>query len=172
MASNFSKIVRIAVKNGDAIPENRLKGKSNTGTYFLCSSNQYDEFKEFIDDELVCFIDHDRVKMYYYAFMQTFYLSKDQYVDKMYNFEQYCHSLYSSNIRHKIYLRYRINDSRYFIRFKENDNIYVNAFRHILYGDISYLVLEKRDNKYFIYPELVYLSHPEKEEESDIIYID
>ena len=48
MAAIKSKIMRVSVTNGDAINENRLKGKSNTGTYFICSTNQYDEFKEFI----------------------------------------------------------------------------------------------------------------------------
>ena len=35
MAATKSKIMRVSVTNGDAINENRLKGKSNTGTYFI-----------------------------------------------------------------------------------------------------------------------------------------
>lgn len=49
MAATKTKVMRVSVTNGDALNENRIKGKSNTGTYFICSTNQYDDFKEFIE---------------------------------------------------------------------------------------------------------------------------
>ena len=38
MVGVISKILKVSVTNGDAVAENRLGGRSNTGTYFICSN--------------------------------------------------------------------------------------------------------------------------------------
>lgn len=172
MAATKSKIMRVSVTNGDAINENRLKGKSNTGTYFICSTNQYDEFKEFIEDFETCFVDKNKVREYLTLFKEYFLDKKDLYPDKMENFENYCSSLMGSNFEPSITISMRINDSRYFLRFQNNEDIYVNAIRHILYGEISYLTFEIKNNKCYIYPEINMNRVEIKKGDSDIIYID
>lgn len=171
MAAIKSKIMRVNVTNGDAINENRLKGKSNTGTYFICSTNQYDEFKEFIEEFNCYLIDQNKVKEYLILFKEYFFKTKNLYIDKMANFENYCFSLINSEYETKVNTSIRINDSRYFLRFQNNEDIYVNSIRHILYGEISYLTFEIRDNNCYIYPEINMDKVEEEKGNNDTIYI-
>ena len=172
MAATKSKIMRVSVTNGDAINENRLKGKSNTGTYFICSTNQYDEFKEFFEDFDTCYVESNKVQEYLVLFKEYFFEKKNLYIDKMENFENYCSSLISTNFEPTIKISMRVNDSRYFLRFQNNEDVYVNAIRHVLYGEISFLTFEIKNNKCYIYPEVNMSKVEMKKGEDDIVYID
>ena len=172
MAATKSIILRVSVTNGDVINENRLKGKSNTGTYFICSTNQYDDFKEFIDDFSTSYIDINKIREYQVLFKTFFFEEKDKYIDKMDNFDNYCLSLINLHFNPEVKINIRKNDSRYFLRFEDNKDIFVNAIRHILYGEISYLTFELRENKCFLYPEINMAKIKTRKGEEDIIYID
>lgn len=90
----------------------------------------------------------------------------------MENFENYCYSLISINFEPIIKITTRVNDSRYFLRFQNNEDIYVNAIRHVLYGEISFLTFEIKNNKCYIYPEINMNKVENKKGEDDIFYID
>lgn len=172
MAATKSKIMRVSVTNGDAINENRLKGKSNTGTYFICSSKQYDDFKEFIEQHNKYFIDKKKVYEYLLLFKIMYFKDKELYIDKMEYFEDYCHSLINSSDKAFLDISFRKNDSRYFLKFNNNDDIFAQSLRHILYGERSNLCFEIINDKCYIYPEVVFDLIDDKKGENDIIYID
>ncbi len=152
MASKYLQNIIIEVKNGDALSNNRITGKSNTGTYFLGSSKFYDQIK-LLFDNCVSF-EFDRVKiMEYQTLFKKFYFEhRDNYPDKMLFFETNCEKLINSCENFTLDLVIRNNDSRYFFRFANNDNEFINEFRSILYGDISSIVLSFDGNRCFIYP--------------------
>lgn len=155
MSAFKSTIMRVAVTNGDALPENRKRGKSNTGTYFLCSKDQYNDLQLFVNRRTYQ-VDINKIKEYNILFKKFFFESMDQYPGKMEDFDDFCSLLVNSYNIPSVEISIRENDQRVFLRFVSNENIYVNAIRHILYGEISYLCFEIRGNKTYIYPEIDY----------------
>lgn len=158
MSATISKIMRVEVKNGDAVPNNRLKGKSNTGTYFICSSKDWLEFEEFLpeDKRVKYFIKLDQVEKYKNLFASLFYRFRDLYPDRMKNFEPYCESLYCYTEDPQVIFTLRKNDNRVFLKFDDNCKSGLERqFRDILYANLSYIVFEKvDDHKCYVYPEV------------------
>ncbi len=160
MASTITTKITVSVKNGDVYDEMRLaksngeKGRSNTGTYFLCSTKDYSKFEDFFNNCQKYYFDIQKIKEYQIIFKSFYGNTKDHYLDKMVNFDDYCNTLTSSNTN-VTKMNFRINDTRYFLRFEDNSNELVKAFRHILYGEITNIVLELRGNDCYIYPEIV-----------------
>ena len=160
MASNITTKITISVKNGDVFDEMRLakpngeKGRSNTGTYFLCSTKDFVKYKDFFNNFKKYYFDVNKIKEYQVVFKAFYGDTKDKYLDQMINFDDYCNTLISSNTN-ITKMNFRVNDTRYFLRFEENSNELVKAFRHILYGEITNLVLELRENYCYIYPEII-----------------
>ncbi|QWB96603.1 hypothetical protein KHQ89_04045 [Mycoplasmatota bacterium] len=161
MASKITTRIIVDVKNGDVFDENRLtkingeRRKSNTGTYFLCSSKDYSEYLPFFS---ICDnykFEIDKISEYRIVFKAKFYKDKDNYLDKMNNFDKYCDILVNTDYN-STNINLRQNDTRYFLRFTNNKEELVDAFRHILYGDLSSIVLEFDGNICSIYPVVKY----------------
>lgn len=147
-------IMKVAVTNGDAIDENRKKGRSNTGTYFISSKVNFNNFSEFIDDSILYTIDVKKIQLYQTLFNNYFLKYKNDYPGKMNDFDLYCDSFYSMKDNPIIKISLRENDERVFLRFSDNNNLLVNSFRHILYGELSMIVFDLRNNKCIVYPEI------------------
>lgn len=160
MASKINNRIIVDVTNGDVFDEMRLskddgkKGRSNTGTYFLCSLKNYDKYRYLFDQCKNFYLDINKIKEYQILFKHFYGNMKDKYLDKMSNFDNYCDQIYTANTTLISGMNFRINDHRYFLRFDDNNELLVKAFRHILYGDITQLVLDFVDDKCYIYPEI------------------
>ena len=158
MSAFLSKIMRVEVKGGDAIANNRIEGKSNTGTYFMCSLKDWEKFEKFVpdDDSVEYFIDLKRVQIYKYAFGGAFFDRRNNYPDKMRNFEAFCDSLCAFVVNPQVVFTTRKNDSRVFLKFDNNTKTEIEKqLRDILYADLSLLVFEKvGPNKCLVYPEI------------------
>ena len=152
MGAKISTIVKVEVKNGDALPSNRTHGSSNTGTYFLASGSEFEKILKLIDSSTSFQFDFEKIKEYQVLFKEFFWKYSERYEDKLKNFDNYCSNVLSSCVNYEIKLKVRNNDSRYFLRFENNDDFVVNSFRHILYGDITCIVLEFYNNICKIYP--------------------
>ena len=158
MSAFLSKIMRVEVKSGDAIANNRIEGKSNTGTYFLCSLKDWERFEKFVPDEkqVKYLLDLNRIEIYKNVFSALFYKIRDRYPDKMRNFEPYCDSLCCYVDNPEVIFTTRKNDSRVFLKFDNNcKSDLEKQFRDILYADLSLIVFELLDNgTCLIYPEV------------------
>lgn len=150
-AKKLNSIV-VAVTGGDAIATNRLSGKSNTGTYFISSKKNWREFSQFFNEsgETVYTLDLNRIKAYKATFIEMFFNKKDQYKDKMKNFENICDSLllYCENPIIKFELR--INDSRIFLKFVDNNKEVEYALRGIIYSNLTNLIFVKENAIFYL----------------------
>ena len=158
MSATITKIMRVEVKNGDAVPNNRLQGKSNTGTYFICSTKDWLEYEEFLpnDGSVKYFVSLEKVKEYKHLFASLFYKFRDLYPDKMKHFEPYCESLCCYTKNPEVVFTIRKNDQRIFLKFDDNCKSGLERqFRDILYANLSFIVFEKIDNNIcLVYPEV------------------
>jgi len=153
MAAIHPNLIRVAVTNGDAIPTNRTKGKSNTGTYFVSSTEDWPHFKDFFDEKLTFRFDSLETVGYCAALLAVCGDFKELFPDQFKNVEsfvQFFKEIKNPTTRLKV----RINDKRVFMSFENNADEAVNAFRHLLYGELSVIVMELRGNECFIYPDL------------------
>ena len=64
----------------------------------------------------------------------------------------FCNYLLSLNDNPSVEVTLRINDSRVFMRFKDNTNLVVNVFRNLLYEKLSFICIEKINGLNEIYP--------------------
>lgn len=158
----------IAVTNGDAIASNKTTGKSNTGTYFLCSEKNFENMKIFFEESIEYYFDLDKIFLYQIIVNSLKDKIKNNFVGQMKKFDECCNSFRGIVNNPKIFIDLRINDSRYFFRFKDNDNYFVDSFRHLLYADISNIIMELEGNKCKIYPEFNYIDDKYKEKEFSI----
>ena len=100
MAAKISKRIIIDVKNGDVFDEMRLlksngeKGRSNTGTYFLCSEKDFLEYNYFFSKCKNYYLDINKIKEYQIVFWHFYNYKKDMYLDRMENFNNYWNQIY------------------------------------------------------------------------------
>lgn len=144
--------VLIDVTRGDCLEPNRKSGKSNTGTYFISSLKDYDVYRVYFEDEQKFVINLEKIKEYMILFKNLFMNKMDEYIGKGLNFDLFCNYLLSLKRNPKVEITLRINDSRVFMRFKDNTNAVVNAFRNLLYEDLSHICIEKSNDLYEVYP--------------------
>jgi hypothetical protein len=154
MSAIKGSLIRIAVTNGDALPENRITGKSNTGSYFVSSTDQYEDFKPFCESPNGFIVSRERIIAYREVFLSIFSKDQNSYPGKMQDFNEYCYSLCSLDSDPIVKMSLRVNDSRVFLKFDDNLDPVVTAIRHILYGEVSQLIIEIVDGKRVIYPEI------------------
>lgn len=154
MSAIMKEIILIDVTRGDCLEPNRKSGKSNTGTYFVCSLKDFDIFKTFISDENEYFLNLDKVFEYSILFGNLPSNCLEEYNGKGVKFGSYLNYLLSLKNNPKISVSLRINDSRVFMRFTNNSDVIVNAFRNLLYEDISKICIEKHNDRFDIYPYL------------------
>lgn len=154
MAAKNYDLMKVAVTGGDAIGNNRLTGKSNTGTYFICSNKDWDKFSRFFGDKIKYFLDVKKIQSYKILFMHKFFKFKDRYPDKMRHFEDICDSIMSYQNNPEVFVGIRNNDVRIFMKFIDNNREVEYALRGILYSNLSNLVFEHRGDKCMIYPEV------------------
>lgn len=152
MSAILKKSVLIEVTRGDCLDKNRKSGKSNSGTYFLCSVKNFDEYEEYFNDKYSYEVDLIQVEIYKKIFKEYFEKFKDEYNGKMLDFDTYCNYLLSLNTNPNVSITTRQNDSRIFMKFTENSNSIVKAFRNLLYEDLSFIALEKNNKKILVYP--------------------
>lgn len=161
MSAKKPNLIRIAVTNGDAMPDNRVSGKSNTGTYFVCSNADFSNFGEFFKEGLEYKFDCKRTVAYCLA-LPAVYKDYSRYYphgfDPMSPF-----SAYFANAKRdpETNIGLRINDPRIFMRFLDNNEIYTNAFRNLLFAEISVIVLELTEDDCgnevcLVYPDVDY----------------
>ena len=154
MSSMLKTRVLIAVKGGDSVDSNRKNGKSNTGTYFVCSKKDYEHYESFFLDTNKYILDIKRIAIYGTIFKEFLFERKDEFKGKMESFDGYLNYLTSQLQNPEVNITIRNNDARIFMRFEDNSKDIVNAFRNILYQDLSYIVLEKNENEIFVFPEI------------------
>ena len=152
MSASISTIIKIEVKNGDAFPENRLSGSSNTGTYFLASGDKFEQIKNLMSKCKKYNFDYDKVNEFKLLFSSKFFDYRTKYKDEMSKFICYCNEVLTLCTSQDIEVDIRNNDNRYFFRFKNNDEPIINYFRHMLYGEFTSIVLEFSGDRCLIYP--------------------
>ena len=103
MAAKNYDVMKIAVTGGDAIDNNRISGKSNTGTYFVCSAKDWPTFSRFFDEQKKYFLDISKIYSYKILFLNMFFRFKDKFPDRMRHFEDICDSLMSYQNNPQIY---------------------------------------------------------------------
>ena len=155
MSAKNIDLMRVAVTGGDAIDNNRLTGKSNTGTYFICSAKDWNSFSRFFDETKKYYLDLKRIPIYKNTFIMLFFKYKHLYPDQMKHFEDICDSLMSYQENPELFIGLRNNDVRVFMKFKDNNREVEYALRGILYSELSNLVFENvSKNCCLIYPEV------------------
>ena len=88
----------------------------------------------------------------------------------MKTFNGYCDYILSQVESPKICLSLRKNDSRVFMKFFDNTERITNAFRHILYEDLSLIGITKKNNIYYVYPVInLNFINNKKNESSDLV---
>ncbi len=158
MSAFLNRIMKVEVKGGDAVPNNRKEGKSNTGTYFICSLKDREKYQAFIPDDgkMNFYIDLKRIQIYKKIFSFYFFKDRNLYPDKMRNFEAFCDSLCAFTENPKVIFTTRKNDQRVFLKFDNNIKSEVEKqLRDILYADLSNIVFELiNENTCLVYPEV------------------
>lgn len=142
----------VDVTRGDCLEDNRKSGKSNTGTYFISSLGDFDKFKSYFEKEDNFVLNLNKIREYQVLFNSFFKEKMDEYYGKGIRFDDFCNYLLSLNENPSVKVTLRINDSRVFMRFKDNTNSVVNAFRNLLYEKLSFICIEKINGLNEIYP--------------------
>lgn len=168
MSAKNIQLIRIAVTGGDAIENNRLTGKSNTGTYFICSSKDWDRFEMFFKPNCKYFLDLNRIKAYKKVFSESFFKIRNLYPDSMKHFEDICDSLLSYSFNPEVFIELRNNDVRVFMKFVDNTRDIERSLRGILYSELSNLVFELNGNTCLLYPEVNFECEQFERLENDI----
>ena len=171
MSAFKRNIIYVDVTRGDCVDNNRKSGKSNTGTYFICSTKNFDDFEHFFKETNVYKFAIDKVDIYRVLFNEFFMSLKDEYVGKMENFNSTCAYLSSLYDNPTVEVGLRKNDSRIFMKFEDNSEPHTSAFRNILYEDLSLIAIEEIDGVFFIYPVVneKYIGH-KKAVESGLVF--
>lgn len=154
MAAKNYDLLKVAVTGGDAIDNNRLSGKSNTGTYFVCSSKDWEKFSRFFKDGMKYYLDIKQIPNYKILFKSLFFQYKEKYPDQMRHFEDICDSLMSYQNDPQVFIGLRNNDVRVFMKFIDNNREVEYAFRGILYSNLTNIVFEYKGDRCLIYPEV------------------
>ena len=155
MSAIKKELILIDVTRGDCLEANRKSGKSNTGTYFVSSLKDFDKFKDFLDDENTYELNLDKIYEYSILFKNLSENIMNDYNGKGIKFDSFANYLLSFKENQKVEITLRINDSRVFMRFKDNNNSIVSAFRNLLYEDLSMICLEKINGIIEVYPFLI-----------------
>ena len=156
MAAEIQKRVVVSVTDGDAIETNRLKGKSNTGTYFLCSRKDWAKFSTFFNENETTYysLNLKKIKSYMLCFEEMFFSKRNDYQDKMANFHDICLSLLSYDEPINVGFQLRINDTRVFLKFVDNNADIERNLRGIIYSSLTCLVFEKNNGSQSFFLEI------------------
>ena len=155
MAAKTIQAIRVAVTRGDCFEDNRPDGSSNTGTYFVSSLKDWPEFEPFFQLDSKYYFSKKKIQIYKDTFGVICKKFQSVYPDKFSSLETYGVTFDGDeDFNHCCDIELRVNDSRVFMRFKDNSDLYVKAFRHILYSDLSVIVLEITDKGISVYPEV------------------
>ena len=152
MSAIKHECIYVDVTRGDCVEANRKGGKSNTGTYFISSINNFEDFSYYFSEDNLFKVDLKKVQIYKILFCNLFYWIRDEYNGKMNQFEEFCNYLLSLDDNPIVDISLRKNDTRVFMRFLDNVNNIVNCFRHLLYEDLSFICIEKREDVFYVYP--------------------
>ena len=154
MATKTVQAIRVAVTRGDCFPDNRPDGSSNTGTYFVCSMKDWKVFEPYFLDGVKYYFSTTKIKIYVDTLAIIAAKYKDVYPDKFASVKTYGKVFEDAAENPYCEIGIRKNDVRAFMRFKDNSDVLVNAFRHLLYSDLSLITMEMTPNGIAIYPEI------------------
>lgn len=151
-----NKIV-IKVTKGDCLELNRMSGKSNSATYFVSQLKDFLPFEKFFDMSKPYYFSKTYIYLYGILFKECFSKYKDNYLGKMNFFDEYLKIFVDGegDVPAQVMIRPNDKDNRIFFRFKDNFNKYSNAFRNLLYENLSLIAIEDIGHCYLIYPEIV-----------------
>ena len=154
MAAKTVRLMRIAVTRGDCFSDNRPDGSSNTGTYFVSSHKDWPLFESFFTEGSKYYFSTAKIKMYVATLADLASQYQDVYPDKFASLSTFGSAFASAAKDPFCEIDLRKNDQRVFMRFKDNSDVLVNAFRHILYSDLSLISMEITSKGVAIYPEI------------------
>jgi hypothetical protein len=155
MSAKFVYKLEVAVTNGDALLANKKTGKSNSGTYFICSLKDYDEnIKAFFDANVSYCMCVNKIEEYKTLIHELCFKDTSSFPGNVAEFDQYCNALSSQSSPIEVKVGLRFNDSRVFLRFTNNKDPYVKALRSLLFGEVSELILELNGHNCEIYPDI------------------
>ena len=154
MAAKTVQAIRIAVTKGDCFPDNRPEGSSNTGTYFISSIKDWPLFEPYFSKGIVYRFCVQRIKNYLAALTKLADHYKGVYPDNFSSLSAFGSVFESVDVYPCCDIELKKNDNRIFMRFADNSDIFVNAFRHILYSDLSFVVMEITPQGVSIYPDI------------------
>lgn len=163
MSAVYSECMRIMVTNGDALPNNRTSGSSNTGTYFVSSTGDFSRFEVFFNSNMKYVIPCKAIEVYKVLFVHFFKNMSEYFPDHMESFESYCDELSMNDHEISGLVDYRINDSRIFMKFSNNSDPVISLFRKILYAKLSSISFEIVKGVCYIYPVINYEEIKNKE---------
>ena len=140
MSAFKRNIIYINVTGGDCVENNRKSGKSNTGTYFVCSEKKFSEYKYFFNEANIYKFALWNIEPYRLLFNAFFKSLSEEYKGKMANFDEICSKLLE---RYKIDIdeqRLRILIYKMRLSFKRTTNsqliVSENWHGYRLHGDI------------------------------------
>ena len=170
MSAIIYDAIKVAITDGDAIPSNRTQGKSNTGTYFLCSIKDWDFFKRFFPDDkpIIYSLCLKHLVSYKLSFINQFFHLRHLYNNNMDYFEDACDSLLNFKESIKVQFELRINDNRIFLKFKDNNDDVALLLRNIFYSKLTNIVFEIKKKSRIFYPEVNYDFEVNQNEMGDV----
>lgn len=148
----------IKVTKGDCLEKNRTSGNSNSGTYFISQEKNFPLFEQFFNFKKSYYFSYIHIRLYGILFNSCFEHLKSEYIGKMEEFNTNLDILLKNetDILTQVLIREcKKGDTRKFFRFNNNTNIYVNAFRNLLYENLSVIVIEDIGDCFLIYPEII-----------------
>lgn len=128
-----------------------LKKSEVTGYYTsdnICSKTEIISFFENFEKEF--WIDSVKVKEYYDEAKKVKALYGEKYSNQMLTLDEYCGEFINAAVQIPA-LFFNEGTQRY-LKFK-NDNETCKKFREIIYEGLANIVIEKKDNKFMIYPK-------------------
>ncbi len=172
MAAKTVQAIRIAVTRGDCFPGNRPDGSSNTGTYFVCSTKDWKEFEHFFPKTGNFYFSLAKIRIYVKTLELVAGKYKDIYPDHYTSLKDFGKAFFEVEEDPICGVDLRNNDARIFMRFTDNSNPFVLAFRHILYSDLSAIALEITSKGIAVYPEVDFEAKGPKVTKKEISFED
>jgi|GEM_PF-3212739 len=177
MSAIVKQTIRIGVTKGDAFPSNRIEGSSNTGTYFVSSKKDWPLFESYFIEGQKYYFDTKRIISYCASLPEVFKECCELMPDHYSSLKSYLKLFLQASLNPETKVVLRANDQRIFMKFEDNTRPLEDAFRHLLYGEISVVVLEKNDDGIAIYAEPDYGSKgptklPKKTSLDDLLLVE
>lgn len=159
MAMNkYKECVIINIPGSEIIPKCRIGGPDQikdsdvTGYYTNDNAAKYREIEDFFDGfHLDFYINHEKCREYANDIKRYVYKYKNIFVNKMDSFNRLA-TLFSTNDI-KIHKMFFGGSTGRYLKF-DNDEEISKTFKEFLYDGVTDLVIEKNNDRFFVYPQL------------------